>query len=70
MVKFIRKSWEFMEFFMSRTNGMIKRTLDNNNFERWSNTSVRLTYSWAGSIGRLVHKDPSRILSQVIQWRN
>ena len=49
---------------------MIKRTLDKNNIERWSNTYFRLTYSWAGSIGRLVHKDPTRILSQVIQWRS
>ena len=70
MIKFICKPWESMEFFMARTNGVIKTILDNNNFERWSDTYIRLTYTWAGSIGRLVQRDPPRILSQAAQWRN
>ena len=70
MIRFSKRPWESTEFFMARTNGIIKRVLDQNGIERWDLSYHRLYYSWAGSLGKMAQVHEERMVLQILRWKN
>ena len=71
MIKFSKRPWESKEFFMARTNGIIKRVLEQNDIERWGISYHRpLCYSGAGSLGKITRVHEDRMVLQILRWKN
>ena len=55
---------------MARTNGIIKRVLEQNGIERWDCSYHRLYYSWAGSLRKIAQAHEERMVLQILRWKN
>ncbi len=70
MIGFTRSDTESLDEFMERSNGTIKRLLNQHSIDRWDFLAHRAIYTWAGWMARLALYDPARLTLAILNHQN